>query len=106
MKLGLHKWLAEVLINVEQNNLAVTTTNTDLIVRHSLNGFDTLGTNWLTKNEHFVFDLVRTEISRFGSDKEEFLIWFGESHALVVSDHGSSLHHFVTGCPQISIKLP
>ena len=72
---------------MEQYDLTITTTNTYLVVGNSLDRFDTLSADRLTKNEHLIFDLIGTEITRFGSNEEEFLIWFGEGHASVISYH-------------------
>ena len=80
---------------MEQDDLAISSTDADLVVSDCLDALDTLCTDRLTEDKHLVLHLIRAEISRGASNKHEFFIWLGESNALVVSYHSSSLHHLV-----------
>lgn len=106
IKLGLHQWLTEILVDMEQNNLSITTTHTNFVVGDSLNIFDSLSTYRLSKNKHFVLNLERAEISRSGTSKQEFLIWFGESKACIISDHGTCSNQLIRAMSFIWIKRP
>jgi len=106
IELGLKKRLAEVLINVEQDYLPVSSAYTDLVMCDSLNALDSLGTHRLTEDKHFVFDLVRAEVSRVTSYKHKFFVGLREGDALVISDHGSGLHHFVGTLALKRVKGP
>jgi hypothetical protein len=63
IELSSHQALAEVLINMEQHNLSITTSNADFVMSYSLNAFDTHCANRLTENKHLVLDLERAELS-------------------------------------------
>ena len=91
---------------MEKNNLAVTTTHCNLVMSNSLYALNTLSTDTLGKNEHFVFDLVGAEISRSGTNEQKFFVWFGKGHAGVISYHGSSLHNIVICGALHSIQRP
>ena len=80
---------------MEEHDLAITSTDANFVVGYCLNIFNTLGTNRLRKNKHFVFNLERTEISRFSSCKQKLLVWLRESKTSVISHHGSSLHQLI-----------
>ena len=57
VELTLHQRLAEVLVNVEEHNLTVTTSNAYLVICNSLDSFNTLSANRLAEDEHLVLDL-------------------------------------------------
>ena len=75
IELTLHERLAEVLVDVEEDHLAIATTDADLIVSDRLDALDALSAHRLTEYKHFVFDLEALEISGLGSNEEEFLVW-------------------------------
>lgn len=106
IELTLHQGLAEILVNVEQHNLTVTTSNAYLVIGNCLDSFNTLSANRLTEDEHLVFDLERAEVTRLSSGKQELLVWLRESHAGIVSDHSSCLHGFVFALAKCWIKRP
>lgn len=80
---------------MEKHHLTISSSDTDLIIGDCLNCLDALGTYRLREYEHFIFYLETLEVSGSGAHEEELLIWLGESHASVVSNHRSSLHRFV-----------
>lgn len=95
IELALKKRLAEVLVNMEKNNLSISSSNTDFVVSDCVNALDSLGTNWLRENKHFVLYLVWAKVTAAASNKHELFIWLWESHALVVSYHRSGLNLLV-----------
>jgi hypothetical protein len=48
---------------VEKNDLAIATSDADLVVGDSFDLFDALGADTLAENEHLVLDLVGAEVS-------------------------------------------
>ena len=91
---------------MEQNNLSITTTDTNFVVGDSLYIFDSLSTYRLSKNKHFVLNLEGAEISRSCTSKQEFLIWLGESKACIISDHGTCSDQLIRAMSFIWIKRP
>lgn len=98
--------MAEILIDVEQNNLAITTADTDFIIGNCLNTFDTLSAYILCENQNLVFDLEAAEISTLCTSEKEFLGWLTESKAAVISDKGSSVNEFGLHLSISRIKRP
>jgi|LauGreDrversion4_2_1035121.scaffolds.fasta_scaffold392445_1 hypothetical protein len=54
---------------MEQNNLAITTTYTNLIISNRLNALDTLSADILREDHNFVLDLETAEITTLGTCK-------------------------------------
>ena len=104
--MSLHERLAEVLVNMEQNNLTITTTNTDFIIGNNLETLDTLSAYWLGENKHLILNLEWAEVSWPGSSEQEFFIWFWECEACVVSYHCSSLDSLIFTGTKWWIKRP
>jgi len=48
---------------MEQDNLPITTSNTNFIISNGLNPFYTLSTYILSKYKHFIFDLETAKVS-------------------------------------------
>jgi hypothetical protein len=63
VELALKERLTEVLVDVEKNDLAIATSDADLVVGDSFDLFDALGADTLAENEHLVLDLVGAEVS-------------------------------------------
>lgn len=106
VELGLQQRLAEVLVDMEQDNLAIATSDADFVVGHCLDASNALGTDRLAKNEHSVFDLIGAEVTRGGPHEHEFFVGLGEGDALVVSDHGSGLHDLVSALAGQRVEGP
>jgi len=64
---------------MEQHNLSITATHTDLIICNSLNTLNTLSADVLSENENLVLDLETAEVSALSTSEEEFLIGLAES---------------------------
>jgi len=91
---------------MEQDDLPISTTNTDLVFCNCLDAFDSLGADGLTENEHSIFDLEGAEVSRLGSSEQELFVGLGECHASVISNHGSSLHRFILALAGVWVQRP
>ena len=83
--------MTEVLVYMEQNDLSITTTDTDFIISNCLNAFYSLSTNILGEDHNFIFNLEAAEITTLGSCKQEFFIRFAEDQAWIVTDISSSV---------------
>jgi len=106
VELALKERLTEVLVYVEEDDLAITTSNADFVVSNCINLLNTLSADTLAKNEHLVFDLIRTEVSRGATNEHELFVGLGESDALVVSDHRTCLHDFIGALAKDWVELP
>lgn len=104
--LGLKKSLTALLVNVEKNNLAITTTNCDFVMTDSLDGSHTKSTDILSVNEVPAFDLEAAELSGAGTGEQEFFSRLGESHASVFTDHTTSINWFLFHLTVSRVKLP
>lgn len=70
--------MTEILIDMEKNNLTITTSNADFISCHSLDTFDSLSTYILSENEYLILDLEAAEISTLSTSEKEFFSWFAK----------------------------
>lgn len=60
---------------MEQDDLTITTSHTDLITCNCLDAFNALSADILGEDEEFIFYLETAEIPTQGSSKQEFLTW-------------------------------
>jgi len=58
VKLALKQRLAEVLINMEEHDLTISSSNADFVVGYSFDALNSLGAHRLRKYKHLVFNLV------------------------------------------------
>lgn len=86
--------MTEVLINVEQNDLAISTAYTYFVIRNCLNAFDALGANILSEYHDFIFHLEAAEVTALSTCEKEFLCRFAEHQACVVANVCASVDQF------------
>jgi hypothetical protein len=106
VKLALKQRLAEVLINMEEHDLTISSSNADFVVGYSFDALNSLGAHRLRKYKHLVFNLVWAEISWSTAYVQKLFVWLRESHALVISDHGIGLDKLVRALSMQGIKCP
>lgn len=70
---------------MEKNNLAIATSNADLVIGDCLDALDALSADILGEDEEFVFDLEAAEVTTKGASVEELLTGLAEGKAAVVS---------------------
>jgi hypothetical protein len=103
--LCLKQCLTEVLVNVEQHNLSISTSNANLVVSYSLDTLNALSADILSENEELVFHLERAKVSTECTSEKEFLAWFAESKARVVSNKRSCVNELMCHLAICRIKL-
>ena len=91
---------------MEEYNLSIATSHTDLVMSNCLNALDSLSTYRLGENKHSVLDLVRAEVSTGATNKHELFVGLGESDALVVSNHCPRLHQLIWALSMHGVKTP
>jgi hypothetical protein len=79
---------------VEQNDLPVTTTDTDFIISNCLNAFNALSADILRENKYFILHLETAEVSTLSASEKELLAWLAESQATVISNECASIDQF------------
>mmetsp|Transcript_16438 Transcript_16438/g.27882 ORF Transcript_16438/g.27882 Transcript_16438/m.27882 type:complete len:382 (-) Transcript_16438:473-1618(-) len=106
VELRLHERLAEILVDVEEHDLAVAAAHADLVLGHRLDVLDALGADRLAEDEHLVLHLEATEVAGLGAREEELLVGLGEGEAGVVAHHGPGLHRLVLATAGHGVKRP
>lgn len=61
--LSFQQGLAEILINMEEDDLTITTSNTNLIIGYCDYALDALSTDVLGKNQDLVLNLEAAEVT-------------------------------------------
>jgi len=106
VQLSSHHELWLVVCSGEKNDLAITTTNDNLVSSHSSDGLDALSASVDVESKRLIFNLEGKQITAIRTGKQVIFSVFAESHAGVVSHDSAGIDQVVVGLAGHWVQLP